>query len=727
MPSDAPLAGLRVLDLAGEMGAYGSRLLVLAGADVVRIEPAAGEGRRRLPGFEFAYYHMGKRSVVVDFEAREALPQLTDLGRSADVIFIAPSKRAPVPGWDPDNLTLAWADARAVVCCLTAYGSGGPDDDLRATHLTSFAASGLMHSLGPAAGPPSAFPRNVAYDELSAQAAAMALAALRERPALGGQVVELSLRDMLAYRDSLAFAEFGKTRQVTMTRQEAAPQAPPSGIRETSDGQVDLTVYNPSHWDGFFELVGRPPALADPALRDRAVRGERAAALTPIVEALLRRMTTEEVMSRAQDLRVPCTAVQTPEKAVRDRQFQSRGFFVIHHDPALGEFRAPGLPFVSDPPLLRLPDVPPSQLAEHPPAEAGASLAGLRIISFGTAIAGNVSATTLAELGADVVKIESPSHPDPLRFGPRPFLPRVYEPSGVETTIMFSAYSRSCRSVALDLKSPDGRETFLRLADQADVLIDNFASGVMASWGLSHQALGERCPRVVMVTHSGFGRTGPRSHYMSYGNTTSTFMGLLRGIQPDYFSVAHVLFAVFLGLANRDRTGRGAVVDIAQAEATAAMTAPTLLPALNGAGEVTTSDAVLRCAGDDQWVAVELEDEADTATAARLAGEAGLAAWARTLTAAQAARALQAAGLAASEVRDTAAEFEDAQLWARGSVVAMQHPVLGRVYYPAPFQRFSKTSVAVRRPSAQLGEHTDGVLREWGLSASTAKARSPRS
>lgn len=757
MASDLPLAGLHVLDMAGEMGAYGSRLLALAGADVIKVEPAAGDRQRQRPpiapnapygegSLEFAYYHMGKRSVVVDASTPEATQQLAALGGSADVIFISPSERTPVPGWDPVRRLLAWADSATIVCCLTAGGHGGPDDDLRATHLTSVASSGLIHSFGPEDGPPGAFPRICLYDELSAHAAAMALAALRERQMLGGQVVELSLHDLVAYRDSLAFAEFGRTRRVTMTRKEPPPQAPPSGCWETSDGEVELTVYNPSHWDGFFELAGRPRELADPALRDRATRGDRSAEILPIVEVLLRRMKTEDVMSRAQELRVPCTAVQTPRQAGRDRQFESRGFFTDYHHPAIGTFRGPGLPFLSAPSLLELPQRPAPRLGEHtlevldapaaPTANGGQisqgeRLSSLRVLSFGTAIAGNVSATTLAELGADVVKIESAGHPDPLRFGPRPLLPRVFEPSGVETTIMFSAYSRSCRSIALEMKNPADRETFLELAAKADVLIDNFATGVMASWGLSHQALAERNPHLVMVTHCGFGRTGPRSHYMSYGNTTSTFMGLPRGIQPDYFSVAHVLFAVFCGLANRDRTGRGAIVDIAQAEATAAMTSPVFLPALNGVGDVPDAtaapgsvlSAVLQCAGDDQWVAVELEDEADAEAAARVLGRtdakevdqlrASLAEWACMLTAKQAMRRLQEAGLAAAEVRDTAGEFEDAQLWARGAVVSMDHPVLGQVFYPAPFQRFSKTPVGVRRPSAQLGEHTDEVVREW--------------
>jgi crotonobetainyl-CoA:carnitine CoA-transferase CaiB-like acyl-CoA transferase len=474
---------------------------------------------------------------------------------------------------------------------------------------------------------------------------------------------------------------------------------------------------------------------------------------------LLANMTTDEVLSKAQTLRVPCAPSQLPEQVVRDPQLASRGFWAAYHHPRIGAFRAPGLPFLSRPSLIRLPDRPAPMLGEHTdellagtaavrtPGSARSDktvarrLSELKVVSFGTAIAGNVTATTLAELGADVIKIESPGRPDPLRAGPiSARLPRVFEPSGVETNVMFSSYSRSCRSVALDMKAPDDRETFMKLIAGADVLIDNFATGVMASWGITHESLAAHNPRLVMVTVSGYGRTGPRSEFMAYGSNINSYMGLTRvwaphGTQFDYTAVAHCLFAVFAALAARDGSGRGAIIDIAQVEAGAAMLAPLYLPALNSDHPAVPEPntvpgsflaAVFRCAGNDQWVAVELEDEADVKAAAELAGvteitgpdgiqklTAALEAWARRYTAEQAMRELQAAGLAGAAVRGIRDEYRDAQLWARGGVVAIDHSILGPMLYPRPFQRMSKTPVHIRRPSAQLGEHTEQVLAQW--------------
>jgi crotonobetainyl-CoA:carnitine CoA-transferase CaiB-like acyl-CoA transferase len=759
-----PLDGVRVLDLAGDMGAYGTRLLALAGADVVKVEPPAGDRQRRRPPFasgaahfegslEFAYYNAGKRGVVVDFADPDAESALRRLARGADLILIAPSAQAPVPGWDAAGRHLAWADPLAVVCCLTSFGSGGPDDDLRATHMISYAASGHMRAVGPPEGPPRAMPSNALYDELAAHAAAVGVAALRERSAVGGQVIELSLHDMLAYRDSVQFALYAKSHTAMSTRAiNPAGASPPTGLWDTADGQVEFLVFNPPHWDGFFELVGRPPELAHPEMRVRAFRNERAAELMPVYARLIKQMTTEEIVSKAQTLRVPCAPRMTLEQVANDPQLVDRGFWVEYRHPSIGTFRAPGLPFQSRPALLELPGRPAPLLGEHddellgdaadtqgPPAKGSATppsplLTGLRVVSFGTAIAGNVSATTLAEMGADVIKIESPGRPDPLRTGPFANQPRVYEPSGVETNVMFSAYSRSCRSVGLDMKDPADRETFMRLIADADVLIDNYAAGTMAGWGLTHEALAAHNARLIMITVSGYGRTGPRSHYMAYGSNINSFMGLTRiwaphGTQFDYTAVAHVLFAIFTALVARDRTGEGAYVDIAQVEAGGAMMAPLYLPALNF-NDATDPEpnspvgaalaAVLRCAGDDQWVALELEDEADLAAAAKVLGRDGvdglreaLAGWAEGYTAEQAMTLLQSAGVAAAAVRDVEDEFHDAQLWGRGGVIALDHPYLGAMLYPAPFQRPAKTPVHIRRPQAALGAHTEEVLAEW--------------
>lgn len=368
-------------------------------------------------------------------------------------------------------------------------------------------------------------------------------------------------------------------------------------------------------------------------------------------------------------------------------------------------------------------------------------VAGLRVLSFGTAIAGNVTAMMLAELGADVVKVESPARPDPLRVRIYPDLPRVVEPGGAETNIMFAGFSRSVRDAALDMKSPDDLARFSALLAVADVLIDNYATGVMERWGLDPARLAEVNPRLVHVSVSGYGRTGPKAHYMAYGSNINAYLGLSRvwashGTQFDYTAVGHALVAVFAGLEERDRTGRGVTVDLAQTEAGGAVMAPLYLDYLVNGGSASPGpnevpgavlSGVFPCRGHDEWLAVELEDASDWAAACTLldrpdlaghadaAGEmrAALTAWCAGLTPHQAMFRAQRAGLAAGVVKDAEDLFLDPQHRARGFAVTVNHPDLGPLDYGAPLHRFGRTAVGIRNPSPRVGEHTADVFADW--------------
>ncbi len=512
-------------------------------------------------------------------------------------MVIAPSARLPVPGWDRDGRSLSWAGPDTMICCLTPYGLDGPLRDRRATQLTAYAGSGGMWSIGPAEGPPRTIPAFPFYDELSAQAAFCIMVALRERPHVGGQVIDLCLHDLLAYRESTSISYYTIAGRSIISRQRGAAM-PPTGIWDVSDGQVELLIWNPPHWDGFLEIVGRPQDLLDPVLRQRTERFARADQLAPRVRELLAPFTMQGLWDLALAHRVPCAPVNTILQVTRDPQLASRGFWAEHDRPGTGRFRAPGRPLNSSVPLLSYRREAPL-LGEHDQELLGGRwaatrasqpwslpdgprLADLKVLSFGTAIAGNVSATTLAELGADVVKIESPDRPDPLRLPGFPGLPRAVDPSGREFSLVFSSYSRSGRTLTLDMKSPAGLATFARLAAQADVLIDNFATGVMAGWGLTPEALAAMNPRLIWVSVSGYGRTGPRATAMAYGSNVNGYMGLTRtwsphGSQFDYTAVAHVLITIFAALAHRDRTGQGSHTEIAQAEAGGVMLAPLFL------------------------------------------------------------------------------------------------------------------------------------------------------
>ena len=324
----------------------------------------------------------------------------------------------------------------------------------------------------------------------------------------------------------------------------------------------------------------------------------------------------------------------------------------------------------------------------------------------------------------------------------------VTEPSGVPNTAMYAGLSRSTRGLSLDMLVPEGRDLFRRLVAESDVVIENFGAGIMEEWGCGFDDLQAVNPRLVMLSLSGYGRTGPRASYKAYATNISTFVGLTatwggysHGTHTDYLCAAHGALGVLAALEQVARTGVGVHVDAAQIETAAVVMAPILLePLVNGrdvgppgndvAGSVLSG--AFRCAGHDRWVAVELEDlddwaalcallecpelgVDDTEQAAERRDElvAVLEAWAAEHSPHTAALILQQAGIAAGAVQDMEDVYRDPVLRERGFVVEVDQPDLGVIEYPQSPHRLSATPGRYRCPGPRLGQHTAEILREW--------------
>ena len=195
-------------------------------------------------------------------------------------------------------------------------------------------------------------------------------------------------------------------------------------------------------------------------------------------------------------------------------------------------------------------------------AESTSLLQGVRVLSFGSFVAGNVCALMLAELGADVVKVESRDRPEALRSYDAPHQQKVYEPSGIRTTALYAGLTRSVRSVCLEMTTSTGRDTFRFLAAHADVVIENLAPGQMESWGCSFAELHMSNPRLVMLSISGYGKTGPLADFKAYASNINNYLGLtaawaLDGTHFDFVAGIHGASAVVAAVAARPRRARG--------------------------------------------------------------------------------------------------------------------------------------------------------------------------
>jgi crotonobetainyl-CoA:carnitine CoA-transferase CaiB-like acyl-CoA transferase len=765
-----PLGGIRVLDLSGQLGSYCGRLLADLGADVVKVELPEGDVLRRRPPYagdrvdperslSFAYYHANKRGVVLDYRLPAADGPLAELGANADVVLLTPTAREPVSGFDPGTGQLSWAGPETVVCSITPFGLTGPYRTWRATHLTSHAMSGLMYIQGPVEGPPVVVPGQQLYDHVGTHSAIAILTALRARPSAGGQLIDMSAHEVLT---GSCFDVYTYTNSAQVIRRGSRPEVSSgNGIWQCKDGTIEYVASTDKHWLALVELLGNPAELSDPTWAHPGVRHPHDEQIVEVMRPLIAAMSREDFVARGQQLGLPCALVNTVGQFVADPQPRSRGYFVRGQLAQLGEHELPGQPFRSTQQLLAQYRRPSPRLGEEEAGEVAREwrkpaaalpvpgpLSGIRAISFGTAIAGALSGTALGELGADVLKIESPSRPDNLRRLRAPGDPIIHEPSGADTSPMFANFNRTTRSIALDMKDQGNVELFLRLAAAADVIVENYGPGVMQRWGVGYEQIAAVNPRIVLLSLTGFGHTqGPRSHYLAYGSTVCSFVGLTdawkysNGVHFDYICEAHGVLGVLAALAARDRTGLGTHVDLAEVETAASVMGPLMLDYIvNGHDSAFIGNQVpgallsevVRCRGDDRWLAVEATDPADWQALAVLVGRddlraadlppddrtrgelaAALARWAGELTPHQAMRMLQRAGLAAGAVQDAEDLIRDPQHRERHFLVEMDHPDLGVAEYTAPAHRLAKTPPTVRRPTPRLGDHAVEVLGEW--------------
>jgi len=345
-----PLEGLRVLEVAGPLGAYCARILGDLGADVVKVEPPRGDPMRSRPPLRtgsvgpdaslmFATYHLNKRSVTLDLAQPAASDVLVELGQSADVVVLTPSRRTPLPGFVPEAGLLSWARADAVVCAITPFGLTGPYRDHRATPLISFAMGGGMHRVGPVEGPPVAAPGQIQWDEAGVHGALAVLAALEARPTQGGQLVDLSVHEVAAGKDFLlerydVEAMFGWGRTVGVGY-------PPTGTWECADGPFEVACHQLHHWEAFLTMLDHPEQLSEPSLADPLVRRDLFDGLIPVIAELMATRGRRELFEKGQQVGLPCCPQNSPADFVAEAQPRARGLFVTMETRGMGSVTLP--------------------------------------------------------------------------------------------------------------------------------------------------------------------------------------------------------------------------------------------------------------------------------------------------------------------------------------------------------------------------------------------------
>ncbi|HZR98667.1 MAG TPA: CoA transferase [Chloroflexota bacterium] len=514
-------AGVRVLDLSRDGGAAACvRLLALLGADV--------HARRPVPATTVPALADDYDVVVTDLRPAEAATLGLDLAT-----LLTPGR---------------------AVLSATAYGLDGPYAD-RAGPLPSWA------SFGPAVD-----------DALAgAHAAVAALAALRwARRHRRGVLVEVAALEVIAtcLGDLLPCpgAVTAPLPEPSASAPAAGPRARRLAVLPCADGYVGLAAPTAVDRDDLAALTGVD------AVRDAA------ADLGCLLGPWLRERTRLEVFHAAQLWRLPVVPVLDPAEALTDEQCAARGCWVADADPpvARSPFRFAPNPVSSrvrvgmrargaleddsaHPDRLR-PRGGKAPTARRPP------LSGLRVLDLGMVWAGPYCGRLLAGLGAEVIKVEGPARPDGTRAGARGACPGL-----------FADLNRGKASLVLDLSRSAGREVFLRLARQADVVVESFSPRVLPNFGLDYATLAAANPRLLLLSMPAFGADGPWGDYVAYGSGLELVTGLavrLANGAPtpaplpylDYLAGAYGAVGLLAALLARDRDGSGAHLELAQRE-----------------------------------------------------------------------------------------------------------------------------------------------------------------
>jgi len=789
------LQGRRVLDLAGASGAYCAKLLADMGAEVIKVEPPGGEPGRFRPPFlrvdgdpagastsplrslPFLYMNTSKKSVVLDLESPGDADRFRELAAGADLVI-----ESLAPG-ALDRLGIGWAALSAenpglVLTSITGFGQTGPWRDRRSGDLVASAMGSAMASIGMPEDPPVRLAGDQSDVITAACAAAASLIALRHSVRTGeGQHVDISsLETVAAITHISGVGNWLEDGIVPRRAGTGLVAAVPSGAYPCKDGYAYLMVNRAAHWQALAEWIhettGNEEVLQEVFHGPSSARLPYRELLDLFISDHTSQFTVQEIYHEGQRRHIAFTPVSDAATVAADEHLHVRSFFQEVEVEGGRRVPFPGAPFrpektpwrirhaapapgehdgeILDAPR-RVPDRP-EPIAPHP----GGALGGLRIVEFGTGMAGPWIGRFMAWCGAEVVKVESVNHPDV----PRLFVPPRNPELGTqpECSPWFTDWNAGKRCVALDLRKPEGSALCRRLIESADVVVSNYSTGVLDKLGLGYEVLRASNPDLVMLNSNGYGEFGPQAKYVTWGPNIEALSGLsgLSGFPgrectmthfayPDPLSALHGLFAILCALDHRDRGGGGQAISQSQYETTVASIGQVMLEGLANGEEpeklgngslYAAPQGCYPCAGDDRWVVLTVEDEGEwrqlcelmgdpewsreerfATLAARLANREALderlAGWTADQDDYALMDRLQGAGLAAGVVQTAADLFErDPQLRARGFFEEIRHFKKGTVW--ASGIPLGLTGTPGRTPfsGSSVGHDNEYVLRE---------------
>ena len=699
----ALLASFRVAQIGGGLAAaVCGRLLADLGAEVSCVDPDLST-----PLLE--YLNFGK--------------PVSDLGQALPTADLIVCEGAPgeLAARGHDAASLRRVNQRASLVYISPFGQTGPKADDPAADLTLFFSSGVARLLTGQVDDLAEAPIRP-VGEQSAFIGGLAAACAGVHAVLtgsGGAVVDISIEEALATLAIAELARAGLTGQSRPRKRLTDGKGATVTILPARDGYTAISPREERQWQSWLAVMGSPDWGNDPRFATKPDRVANWDALHALMSVWSRHHDKQSIADRAQAAHVPSFPLREPAEQLTSPQLEHRKFW----RPAKIDgktIKAPGPPFG-----LRV--VEPSRREEQ--AEPGPMpLSGIRVLDFSWVIAGPTTTRHLAAMGADVIKVEAPGRGDPGR-----------------ASELHTVLGQAKKSIVLDLKKPEAVEIARALAGKSDILVENFATGVMDRLGLGADILQSVNPNLLYVSASGLGRTGPEANAVAYGTLLQCYAGFA-GLNRHPDIPPRVGFAwldpmcgltlacvVAAGIWQRRRTGAVARIDFSMIEAMLWTMAEPLLTTQLGAppkphGNYSSRyvpHGVYRCASDDDWVSIVVRSDDEwrnlcaivpglssmagygfgERVAHQAAIDAVLGAWARPLAASVTAKELVRARVPAGALASSLDLRDSDHLNERNFWEAHRAGMLPGLPWRASFGRSSAAA-------PELGADTEPVLRE---------------
>ena len=714
--TQAPLAGMRVLEIAPPEAGAVTRFLAELGADVIaRRQPGRGDAVSALVG------STGKRLLRADPASAEGRARLAALAADADILIETRlDSRADEVLAGELLAAIRARNPRVVILSASPFGKNNSLAHWQMTSSVIDALSGVLARSGWPGREPLLPPGELALQCAYNQACWVALLAYFNALRSGhGDLIDLSLVEAAAQSLDPGFGIGGSATagvpasQLPRGRPEARHMYP---ILPCKDGHVRICVLAPRQWQGMFAWMGKPEKYADPEFNKVHVRFHSPTLLGDIATRFASK-TRAELERELATAGVPMAPVLTLAEAMDSEQLVARQATVAISDGAGREVRVPnglveidGARAGAGAAAVEMADGEgwraPERFAPAPEAVAPERpFSGLTVLDFGVIIAGGEQSRLFADQGATTIKTETRAFPDGGR----------QSATGEAISGNFAMGHRNKLGLGLNLRDPRGKALFLELAVQSDLVLSNFKPGTLRSLGLDYAAVRAVNPGIVMGDSSAYGPTGPWAGRPGYGPLVRASSGMAdlwsygpaefsdaMTVYPDHVCGRIVAIASLSLLIRRMRTGQGGEASLAQAEAIVSHLGETIAAASLGVERPKRPDApwgVYPCAGEDEWCVVTVHRDDDwqklgaaigrgdlagredlASSAGRLAAaaelDAAVSAWTATQAPDAAMETLQAAGVPAARMLRVFEMPEFALYRERGAMHAASHPLI---------------------------------------------------